>query len=146
MSSQAVKTEMTPAQIMGLARDDIYFRRAYESLIRSKRLTTVFRPGNRSCGLNKGFCENEILTIRLLEKPGDDESLIKPKFIPIDQKVKVVTFEVKKIEEYTGDDFKGSSPDVRDVESLKYHLGLIYNKPAESFTGKEVTRFVLEYL
>jgi hypothetical protein len=128
-------------------RDEIGFRKIYEDLVYNHEITTIFRPGERTCNLNKGFCEGETINIKILDKIGADWAMLAPKTIPIDKKVLILKAENKKIGELTQDDFIGSSPDVHDKQSLIYNLGVIYNLPPSELTDDSiVTRTTFRYL
>jgi len=129
---------------MNLRRDEMAFRIVYLELLRKKELTTVFRPGNRIYPSHRGYTVGEKITARVIEIPGDDGSLIAPKFLdevfPI-QITEIVICDISKLAEK---DFEGSSPDVKNKEQLRYHLGLIYNKPVNYF--REVSKISFKYL
>ncbi len=129
---------------MNLRRDEMAFRMAYLGLLRRKKLKTVFRPGNRIYPAFRGYKIGEEVMGRVIEIPGNDGSLVAPKFIKEFFPIKITGIKVCSIEELTNGDFKGSSPDVQNPTELGYHLGIIYNRPAESF--KEVSRISFEYL
>jgi len=126
-------------------RNDLWERKPYESLIAEGSLTTFFRPGDRVNQTNeKYFMLGETLTIRILEKPGDEERGFVPILNNHFRKARVVEIYKKNIEDLTQGDFEGSSPDVQNILQLKYNLGITYHKPIDSF--KEITRVKVEYL
>jgi hypothetical protein len=130
---------------MEYPRDDLWERKPYESLIADGSLTTFFRPGDRVNQNNKKhFKKGETLTIRILEKPGDEERGLVPVLNGHIRKARVADIYKKNIENLTSEDFKGSSPDVQDVLQLRYNLGITYNRPVELF--KEITVVKVEYL
>lgn len=131
---------------MNLRRDEMAFRIIYLELLRKKELTTVFRPGNRIFPNNRGYKPGEIVTVRVIEVLGNDELEIAPRFIEEKFKIQIEAIDVVNIEALTNPDFIGSSPDVQNVMQLKYHLGLIYNKPINAFDNSEVTRIYFKYL
>ena len=128
-------------------RDEIGFRKVYSKLVNDKKVTTIFRPGERLCGINKGFCEDEILNIRIIDKVGADLAQLKPQIVPSDAKVRVTNTKVTKLAMLTPEDFIGSTPDVYDKQSLIYNLGIIYNIDISEFTDDFViTRTTFTYL
>lgn len=129
---------------MDLKRDEIAVRKIYESLVKDKKITVFFRPGNRLCPNYRCYFLDEIITLRIIEVLGNDNLKIPPKFNSFKQKIKIIKIDIKKISEFKKKDFVGSSPDVFDIISLKYHLGLIYNSSIDSFD--EVSRIEFEYL
>ncbi len=106
----------------------IAFRKVYLDLIKERKVLTVFRPGPRPCGSPQGYCENQIVNVRVIDEAGANWADLPPKFLHLDlSQIKMKKIELKKINELTESDFKDSSPDVKNVEALKYHLGLMYN-------------------
>lgn len=142
--SEGTSELATPAEVMGLSREEMYFRRVYEPLVCSGVLRTVFRSGIRVYPQNKGYSLGEIVTARVLLVPGDDKYLRPPIFSEVSRRIRIATIAVSGIDQLRPEDFIGSSPDVYDKTSLQYHLGLIYNLPPDAFSV--VTRFGLEYL
>jgi len=131
---------------MKYPRNEIWERKVYESLIKNRQLTILFRPGDRVCDIGKVKCfnEGEEVTIKVLKKPGDSHRDIKPEFSSVIEKG--IIEEIKKISlsSLLRKDFKNSYPNVTSQETLRYHLGLIYNKEPSSF--KEVTKIKIKYL
>lgn len=126
----------------------IAFRKVYKDLVKMKRITTVFRPTARLCGDFRGYCKDQIVTIGIIDKVGADWGGLPPVFL--DEafgKIKITEIEAKKIKDLTIDDFLNSSPDVQNTETLKYHLGLIYNLSQEDINDESmVTKIQFEYL
>lgn len=128
-------------------RDEIGFRKIYADLVRDHKITTIFRPGERTCNLNKGFCEGEIINIKIIDKVGADWAKLPPETTSIDRRALILTATNKKIGEITNDDFSGSSPDVFDKQSLVYNLGITYNLPQSELSDDSViTRTTFVYL
>lgn len=128
--------------------NEIAFRKIYKDLLKEKKITTVFRPTVRLCGDFRGYCEGQIVTIKVIDSVGSDWGSLPPVFLDEDfGKIRIVKMEAKRIKELTEDDFNGSSPDVRDITTLKYHLGIIYNLPPENVSDEsEITIVRFEYL
>ncbi|MBU6323427.1 MAG: hypothetical protein KGI41_03515 [Patescibacteria group bacterium] len=128
-------------------RDEIWLRKVYAGLVEDRRLTTIFRPGKRLSGDPKGFSVGETLRIRIIENPGVDWAgvlgqLVEGFSVPVE--VRSVT--VRPIGRLVPEDFAGSTPDVCDRESLRYHLGLVYNLPLSAFADDAlVTRTTFRY-
>ena len=131
---------------MKYPRAEIWFRKAYEELVEKQEITTIFRPGDRICGGSKTKCfyPAEQLTVRVLEKPGDDERNIEPLFTKTVKKVKIVEIKTLNINDLSKEDFVNTFPDVKTPEGLRYHLGLIYDKSPSSF--EIVTKIKIKYL
>lgn len=130
---------------MDLPRHEIAFRKRYETLVLDRSLTVVFRPGNRIYPNRRGYKPGEIITARIIEKPGCDERRLAPLFNDHRARVIVSSIEVMSIASLTAMDFEGSSPDVQDICSLQFHLKSIYGYTIDPFDG-EVTRIKLEYI
>ncbi len=126
----------------------IAFRKIYKSLIKEKKITTVFRPTTRLCGDFRGYCKEQVVTIGVIDKIGADWGALPPVFLNESfGKIKITDINAKKIKEFSKDDFLGSSPDVQNVESLKYHLGLIYNLSYDEVDDESmVTKIQFKYL
>jgi len=117
---------------LNLPKDEMAFRKIYKDLVANEKITTVFRPGKRVCGDFRGYCLGEIVTIRTIEQVGADWASLAPKFDNnFFKKIEITGTTTFKIKELTEADFVGSSPDIKDIESLKYHLGTIYNLSIE---------------
>lgn len=128
-----------------LPRDEMAFRLEYEPLMRARTLTTVFRPGNRLWPNWRGYQPGEIVTGRVIARPGSDALGIPPEFTPARFPIEIGTIKVMAPDILTAGDFTGSSPDVHDVPSLLDHLMSIYGKPLSAF-GDPVTRIQFAYL
>lgn len=106
----------------------IAFRKIYMDLFLDGKLKVVFRPGIRACGDLKGYCEGETPKVRIIDQLGADWADIPPTFIKKDfGKILIKKVEVKKIKDFTDNDFSESTPDIKNKESLRFHLGLVYN-------------------
>ncbi len=126
----------------------IAFRKVYKNLIKNKKIVTVFRPTARLCGDFRGYCEGQIVTIGIIDKVGADWGALPPVFLDESfGKIKIINIEAKKIKDLIESDFEGSTPDVCNILTLKYHLGLIYNLPHEEVDDESiVTKIQFEYL
>lgn len=133
---------------LNLNPNEMAFRKIYTQLVVEEKVTTVFRPERRLCGDFRGYCKDQIVKIRIIDKVGTDWASVRPKFIPkISKKVRILKTEIKKIKLFVKKDFEGSSPDVYDKQSLKYHLGLIYDLSQDEI-GEDfiVTKIVFKYI
>lgn len=130
---------------MELPRDQMAFRKRYQDLLLTRRLFTVFRPGNRLYPNRRGYIPGEVVTARVIEIPGSDEAQIAPVFNDLEVKIEIDAIEVKNVHDLEGSDFEGSSPDVHDLNSLKQHLQEIYERPIAEYDNL-VTRIHFRYL
>ena len=131
---------------MNLPRDEMAFRKEYQGLVLQRKLTTIFRPGNRIYPNRRGYKPGEVVTLRVIEKVGDDSKKIPPTFNDIKLKIKIAEIQVQNIEELSEQDFIGSSEDVQDITSLKRHLSHIYRKPISYYHKQLITRIKIMYL
>jgi hypothetical protein len=129
---------------LDMPRDEMAFRRRYEPLLFARTLTTVFRPGNRLWPNWRGYRLNEIVTARVIARPGSDALGIPPEFTATRTRIEIVDIRVLPPEGLRTEDFVGSSPDVHDVASLRIHLLGIYGRPLSAF-GDVVTRIQFAY-
>jgi hypothetical protein len=127
-----------------LPRDEMAFRGCYEALLLDRRLTTVFRPGDRIWPNWRGYIAGETVTARVIEQVGCDELRLAPRFNSVRVPIRIQDLEVRDIDSLTGEDFHGSSPDVSDTDSLLAHLFEIYGQPIEAYDRK-VTRIRFTY-
>jgi hypothetical protein len=123
------------------------FRRIYSDLLEAEKLTTVFRPGSRKENDFRGYKHGQIVTARVLDKVGADWAKIAPQFVPGFSKTIIISsLTTKELDKLVAEDFTGSSPDIYDIPSLRYHLGLIYNlSPNDLNGGSVVTRINFKY-
>jgi hypothetical protein len=141
-----LRLETAPRCAVALPRDEMAFRGRYRDLLVRRKLTTVFRPGDRVYPNWRGYCEGEIVTARVIFRPGSDELGVPPEFddalrIPI----RIGAISVCAIDTLDADAFEGSSPDVHDRDSLVAHLEQIYGRPISAF-GNLVTRIRFDYV
>ena len=129
---------------LDMPRDEMAFRRRYESQLFARTLTTVFRPGNRLWPNWRGYRLNETVTARVIARPGSDALGIPPEFTATRIMIEIVDIKVLGPEALTADVFVGSSPDVQDARSLRVHLLGIYGRPLSAF-GDVVTRIQFAY-
>lgn len=134
-----------PPKAVALPRDEMAFRARYRDLLLRRVLTTVFRPGDRIYPNWRGYSEGEIVTARVIARPGSDELGVAPKFEGIRIPIKIKKISVTPIDALERRDFAGSSPDVFDAPSLAAHLYGIYGRPLAAF-GNQVTRIEFAYL
>lgn len=127
-----------------MPRDEMAFRRRYEPMLLARTLTTVFRPGDRLWPNWRGYRPGEIITARVIARPGSDALGIPPEFTSTRIMIGILDIRVLAPEALTAADFVGSSPDVQDVQSLRVHLLGIYGRPLSAF-GDVVTRIRFAY-
>lgn len=130
---------------LDMPRDEMAFRRRYQQMLFARTLTTVFRPGDRLWPNWRGYRRGEIVTARVIARPGSDALGIPPEFTSTRISIGIVDIRVFAPEALTADDFLGSSPDVHDPGSLRVHLLGIYGRPLSAY-GDVVTRIQFNYL
>lgn len=128
-----------------LPRDEMAFRRQYEHLLIERRITTVFRPGDRLYPAWRGYAPGEVVTARVIERVGSDRKGIPPAFNETRIPIRIDDVRVGPVRALTADDFEGSSPDVRDEATLRRHLAAIYGKSLREF-GDIVSRIRFSYV
>lgn len=132
---------------LNLNADEIAFRKIYIDFLKQKKITAIFRPGQRLCGDFRGYCDNQKVTIRVIDKVGADWAMIAPKFLRgFSVKAIIKKIETKTLGEFKKSDFRGASPDIYDKESLKYNIGIIYNLSNDELNDDFViTKTTFEY-
>ena len=129
---------------------EMAFRKIYKDLIANRLLTRVFRPGIRPCGGYKGFCPQDEVFFSIVEEMGSDlPPNPHPPILDPEPAARVRITEVRllKIGDLAEKDFIGTGPDVTSQETLRRHLGLIYNLSAEMLMADaEVTMISFDYL
>jgi hypothetical protein len=128
-----------------LPRDEMAFRKEYGQLLLTRRIATVFRPGNRVHPNRRGYMVGETVTARIIEQCGNDRLGQPPVFGPIAIPIRITHLTVFFIDCVKQADFHGSSPDVFDRKSLIGHLERIYEEPIDSF-DRIVTRIGFRYI
>ncbi len=129
-------------------RDEIAFRKIYTDLVKERKVTTIFRPGRRLCGDPKGYCKGEIVTIRIVERVGADWAHVPGELRDdVGERVEILDVVCMPLGSLTSTDFDGATPDIYDQESLRYHLGALYNlSPDEIDDQKVVTKTTFRYV
>lgn len=129
-------------------RDEIAFRKIYTTLVQTRQVTTIFRPGRRLCDDPKGYCKGEIVTLRIVEKVGADWARVPGELRDdVGEEVEILTVTCLPLGSLTSTDFVGSTPDISDQQSLRYHLGALYNlAPEELGDDALVTKTTFRYL
>jgi len=123
------------------------FRRIYRHLLKSKKLTTVFRPRDMIKSSFRSYKPGEIVKARIIKDVGADWKNLPPRFENESIMIRITKVTAKRIGELSEEDFKGSSPDVRDKKGLICHLGLIYNLPIEKLNDDTIiSRVEFEYI
>ncbi len=140
-----MRLETRPEKAVVLPRDEMAFRKRYRDLLLRRTLTTVFRPGDRIYPRWRGYSLGEIVTARIIDRPGSDELGVPPQFDDLRVAIRIVDLKVCPIEILSRDAFAGSSPDVFDRHSLATHLQEIYARPLAAF-GDLVTRIAFAYV
>jgi len=129
-------------------RDEITFRQVYLDLLQAHKITTIFRPGQRTNDHPKSYHKGEVVTLRVVERVGADWAHVPGELrSDIGLRVEITDVVCKPLGLMHTNDFEGSSPDVYDQQSLKYHLGALYNLPPSELTSEAmVTRTTFRYL
>lgn len=108
--------------------NEMAFRKIYWPLLSSRKMTKVFRPGKRQSSDERGYRIGQTVVARVIDFIGADWAGIPPEFMKdLFVTIRIEQVETKRICDLLDDDFVGSSPDVCDQLSLRYHLGVIYN-------------------
>lgn len=142
---------MQVAKIKGklqLNPNEMAFRKVYKELLEQEKVTVIFRPGKRVCGDYRGYCPEQKVTVKVIDKVGADWAMLPPRFMRgFSKNIVITNVEVKKLKDFKKLDFKGATSEIRDRESLEYNLGIIYNIPPEEFTDDFlVTKTTFKYL
>jgi len=123
---------------------ELWFRLAYQDLIKKRKIKAALRPGIRKCPAPKCTNENDRAKIRILLKPGDEAKGLMPVFADFEIKIVIKKILVRKLKELQKEDLKDCSPDCQTVELARLHLALIYN---QEFKDEDVISIVhFEYL
>lgn len=132
---------------LNLNPNEMAFRRIYWPLLQQEKIFTVFRPDSRMCGEYRGYCVGQKVRARIIDKVGADWAGISPKFSgKFFKNIIIKKIEIKKIKHLMKGDFKGSTPDIYDKNSLIYHLGVVYNfLPEEINLESIVTKISFAY-
>lgn len=126
-------------------KDDLGFRMVYRGLVLSSSLTTVFRPGRAK--YEELFKPGKVVKGKIIRLPGNPEQRRNPVFTADEITLKIKSLKKILLKHLRPVDFFGSSPDVKDTDSLIYHLGLIYNQPVGSFNPDTIIiRIEFEYV
>lgn len=125
------------------------FRMVYRDLVLSGSLTTVFRPGRAK--YEELYKPGKVVQGAIIRQPGSPEDgqerEIDPVFTGDEISLRIKSQKKVLLKNLRPVDFFGSSPDVKDEQDLIYHLGMIYNQPASSFSPNTIIiRIELEYL
>jgi shikimate dehydrogenase len=108
--------------------DEMAFRKIYWTLLLQNQITTVFRPGKRTSGMPRAYVEGQIVKARVIDSIGADWAGVPPQFVSeLSKQIRITKIQAKRLGELKRADFNGSSPDVTNKLSLRYHLGSIYN-------------------
>lgn len=144
----AKKDEKRENKRLLLNPNEIAFRKVYSGLLEKGKISVIFRPEQRLCGDFRGYCTDQNVAIRIIDKVGADWAMIPPTFVSgFSKRARITNVETKKIGELEMVDFNGSSPDIHDRDSLKYYLGIIYNISDKELTDDFiVTKTTFTYL
>lgn len=125
-------------------KQEFWLRFVYRASILARELTTIFRPNLPK--YTELFKPGLTVPIRILRHPGKPEADIPPEFTADKVTAKVKSINCRNIKTLKNSDFVGSSPDVHDEISLRYHLGLIYDGPFDDPRWDQgVIKIELEY-
>ena len=125
-------------------RDEIWIRKVYEPEIMGGKLTRLFKPENRMYPNPKGFKIGEEIKIRVVEVPCHDNQECVPVLSKEYKKAFIKNLAVIDIDMLKKKDFLGASKDITDIASLRYHLGILYNRAPGSF--KKITIIDIKYI
>jgi len=115
--------------------NEMAFRKVYKELLEQEKITTIFRPGKRVCGDYRGYCPDQKVIVRVIDKVGADWAMLPPKFLRgFSKNIVIKKVETKRLKDLVDLDFHGSTPEIYDRQSLMYNLGIIYNIPQKEFT------------
>lgn len=131
---RTARTGRSPAFALELPRNEMAFRMRYQELLLARKITTVFRPGNRIYPNWRGYLEGETVSARVIKRPGSDALGIAPLFNELSLPIRILSLAVKPVHALSLEDFLGSSPDVRDVPGLIAHLNEIYGEEVGQIT------------
>lgn len=134
-----------PPGVLDLPRDEMAFRKRYQPLLLTRRLTTVFRPGDRRYPAWRGYAPGETVCARVIEICGSDRLGVPPVFNALRIPIRIETVEPTPVARLRPDDFRGSSPDVQDRRTLEAHLQGIYGRPLSAY-GDLVTVIRFAYV
>ncbi|MDD5464236.1 MAG: hypothetical protein PHP62_03745 [Candidatus Moranbacteria bacterium] len=128
--------------------NEMAFRKYFWPALENETITKVFRPGSRLAEDERGYREGQIVVVRVIDSIGADWAGVPPEFFKdLSKTVRIEKTQVKKINDLNEIDFCGSSFDVKSKESLKTHLGLIYNLfPSELSEDSIVTIISFSYI
>lgn len=128
----------------------LWIRQGYMEIVRWQILTAVVRIGDRSAPDHKNHIPpGRPLPIRFIDRPwvsiGDGPDR-RGDLLPDEG----ITFErtgciVKKVEELTEEDLRGTAPDTATPQLVRYHLASINNSPLPSW-DTVVTIWKFKYL
>lgn len=107
---------------------ELWFRRVFQPFLEAKTMTAALRPGDRKFPNIKGTKVGDIVKVKIILSPGDENRGIEAVLDSFEALVKIEVLVKKRIEDLVKEDFVGMSLDCHDKESAKLHLGLIYNR------------------
>ncbi len=114
----------------------LWFRAVYGPMIRERTMTAAPRRGDRTKDqtLPTYLPQGVPIPVRIIFRPGFQAASIAAVFEPDDGTTVVITDAVvKRIDELTDEDLKGCAPDCATPELLRWHLGLIDNRPPADY-------------
>jgi len=129
-------------------KNHITLKKFYHEDIKQKILTRIFRPGNRECPDEKCYFGTQKVFIKILDITGSDYHKIEPIHLPQKYPVEIISSKCLKLKDLKKSDFKNCGSDLKNIETLKSHLGLIYNLDTNIFNDKnfEITITDFKYL
>ncbi len=123
--------------------DEMAFRAIYCDLLMEGKINVIFRPGKRICGDFRGYCSGQEVKAKIIKEIGLDRESVPPEFYNKFTKTIIIEkVQEKKIGDLEEKDFKGSSPDLTNKESLKYNLGIIYNLLPSQLTDDSLVTII----
>jgi len=129
-------------------RNHITLKKFYRSEVKDKSLTRIFRPGNRECPNEKCYFGTQKVFIKILDIGGSDYHKIEPIHLKEKYPVEIINSKCLKLKDLKKLDFKNCGSDLKNIETLKSHLGLIYNLEKSILDDKnfEITITDFKYL
>jgi len=133
-------------EIEDIKKNHITLKKYYLYDVENKSLTRIFRPGNRTCPNNKCYFKNQKVFIKILDIAGSDYHEIEPIHIKKKFPVKIISSKCFKLPDLKKEDFKNSGNDIKNIKTLKSHLGLIYNLEKKDLDNKNFEITITDFI
>lgn len=111
-----------------------WMRTPYMNAFKGEEITRLVREGDRSNPDDTRHAPADVdLAVRFIMKVGDASRNIKAELYPDDgTTVRRIGMMVKRIKDLTEDDLRGTTPDARTPELVRYHLAMVANSELPS--------------